>query len=574
MGTLDIISGPMFSGKSTMLLQKLIIETEIGFKILYINHSKDTRSTEPYSTHNPLYKEKLCKMNNISLISVPYLGDIDVSRYDVIGIDEAQFFDCCDLTESVTKMVEKEGKHVIAAGLTGDFRRVKFGALLDLEPLSDTFTKLSSFCQICANNNPKRRTPAPFTHRKIGDELEFNSVDVGGCEKYIPVCRKCYIKEYIYIPNLKVKDYNNVWVYGRNDFGQLGLRGTTRRVTPEQIPNLKAKFVACGSSYTAIIDQDDNILVCGSNEFGQLGLGDTTQIPNIKVVYREIFFEVLITPTQIPNIKVKFVACGNAHTAIIDQEGNTLMFGNNDYGQLGLGDTKDRRTPTQIPNLKANLANCGGNHTAIIDLENNVLTFGGNGYGQLGLGDTTQIPNIKVVYREIITPTHIPNTKAKLVSCGGAHTAIIDLENNVLTFGGNYCGSLGLGDTKDRLTPEKIPEVKAKFVNCGGVHTAIIDQNDNVLTFGGNQFGQLGLGDSKAQYTTPTQIPNLKARAKLIACGQSHTAIIDQDDNVLIFGNNGQFGVGDKKNKFTPKRIPNQKAKLVSCGFNHTIIIN
>nr|QBK86225.1 MAG: thymidine kinase [Marseillevirus LCMAC102] len=195
MGTLDIISGPMFSGKSTMLLQKLIIEASIGFKVLYINHSKDTRSAEPYSTHNPLYKEKLCQMNNISLISVPYLSDIDISRYDVIGIDEAQFFDCNDLIDSVMKMVEKEHKHVIAAGLTGDFRRNKFGALLDLEHLSDTFTKLSSFCQICANNNPKCRTPALFTHRTIGVELVPSSVvDVGGCEKYIPVCRQCYME--------------------------------------------------------------------------------------------------------------------------------------------------------------------------------------------------------------------------------------------------------------------------------------------------------------------------------------------------------------------------------------------
>jgi len=186
-GTLDLIGGPMFSGKTTELLRRLFIEAEIGLNVLYINHSNDNRSEGPFSTHNPLYKKELSTMSNVSFISAVQLSNLDF-KCDVIGIDEAQFFD--DLVDVVEKMVEKEGKHVIVSGLNGDFRRRKFGHLLDLEPLSDSYTKLQSYCKQCAMSTPKKRTLAPFSHRisRVGDVNE-----VGGYNKYIPVCRECYL---------------------------------------------------------------------------------------------------------------------------------------------------------------------------------------------------------------------------------------------------------------------------------------------------------------------------------------------------------------------------------------------
>ncbi len=66
---------------------------------------------------------------------------------------------------------------------------------------------------------------------------------------------------------------------------------------------------------------------------------------------------------------------------------NVWVFGSNKYGQLGLGDNKNRNVPTQMLNQKAKQVSVGGESTAIIDLENNVWVFGGNYFGQLGLGD-------------------------------------------------------------------------------------------------------------------------------------------------------------------------------------------
>lgn len=154
MTQLDLIGGPMFSGKTTELLRRLFNEAEIGMNVLYINHSDDTRSDNHFSTHNPLYKKKLAEKSNISFISAEKLSNVNVDEYDIIGIDEAQFF--TDLYNVVKNMVECQDKHVIAAGLNGDFRRQKFGQLLDLEPLADSYTKLQSLCKLCAGLYPKK----------------------------------------------------------------------------------------------------------------------------------------------------------------------------------------------------------------------------------------------------------------------------------------------------------------------------------------------------------------------------------------------------------------------------------
>ena len=85
-------------------------------------------------------------------------------------------------------------------------------------------------------------------------------------------------------------------------------------------------------------------------------------------------------------------------------------------------------------------------------------------WGQLGLGDS--------IIRNI--PIKIPNIIAKSVSCGGVHTVIIDMNNEVWSFGLNKDGQLGLGDNRNRNTPTKIPSIIAKSVSCGYYHTVII----------------------------------------------------------------------------------------------------
>jgi thymidine kinase len=105
---------------------------------------------------------------------------IEIDSYDVIVIDEAQFF------TNLKKFVQHavcEGKHVIVAGLDGDFKQDVFGEILSLIPIADTITKLYALCMKCRDG-----TVAPFTKRIIScSEQEL----VGDHDSYMAVCRKC-----------------------------------------------------------------------------------------------------------------------------------------------------------------------------------------------------------------------------------------------------------------------------------------------------------------------------------------------------------------------------------------------
>jgi thymidine kinase len=102
-----------------------------------------------------------------------------VQAYDVVGIDEGQFFP--DLLHFV-ELWANLGKIVIVAALDGTFQRKPFGNVLSLVPLAESVTKLNSVCMMCYAD-------APFT-RRLTSETEVEVI--GGADKYIAVCRACF----------------------------------------------------------------------------------------------------------------------------------------------------------------------------------------------------------------------------------------------------------------------------------------------------------------------------------------------------------------------------------------------
>ena len=99
----------------------------------------------------------------------------------------------------------------------------------------------------------------------------------------------------------------------------------------------------------------------------------------------------------------------------------------------------------------------------------------------------------------------------------------------------------------------------------------MIDFNDNVWVFGRNSNGQLGLGDRSR--STPTQVPNIKARQ--VSAGTLHTIVVDLENNVWVFGHNsyGHLGLGDHDDRSGPTQVPNIKAGQVSAGEQHTVVV-
>jgi thymidine kinase len=194
-GYLEIILGSMYSGKSTRLVEIYKQCKFCNISVAVINHSIDNRYDEELlSTHDEikipcmkteklldLYIESINFENENEII--PKVKDkLKIRTSDVILINEGQFFP--DLNEFV-KILLNDGKKIYICGLDGDFERKKFGQILDLIPLCDKVSKLTSLCSLC-----KDGTRGIFSMR-LTNETEQTVV---GSVNYIPVCRSCYNK--------------------------------------------------------------------------------------------------------------------------------------------------------------------------------------------------------------------------------------------------------------------------------------------------------------------------------------------------------------------------------------------
>lgn len=175
--SVEVVCGPMFSGKSTYICSLVKRYTSVGMRVLVLKPANDTRYSDNSEvvTHDNVRCE--CWTPGSHLMETPF--DILLNKQIVI-IDEAQFFD--DLRIFVESL---KHKHVVVVGLDGDYQRKPFGQVLDCIPLADKVTKLNAICQRCADG-----TPAPFTYRKVFDK---NQVSIGGSDKYAAYCRMCYI---------------------------------------------------------------------------------------------------------------------------------------------------------------------------------------------------------------------------------------------------------------------------------------------------------------------------------------------------------------------------------------------
>jgi thymidine kinase len=183
---LEIVCGPMFSGKTSFLLDKLLLFKELGYSVVYINHMSDTRNVNNYSSHNLLYNNTTLDLDNVKVAA---LSSFNPEKYDIIGIDEAQFFEA-EMVGTIVDWVDRQNKYVIVCGLNGTFDRQKFGHVLDLIPFADSVIFKNAYCKECKNDtNTLER--AIFTKHFSKSN---NVIDIGGADKYKAVCRACFLK--------------------------------------------------------------------------------------------------------------------------------------------------------------------------------------------------------------------------------------------------------------------------------------------------------------------------------------------------------------------------------------------
>jgi len=177
-GWVEVICGSMFSGKSEELIRR----------VRRAQYAKQTIAVFKPRLDNRYSEEEVVSHNGTKVIAIPIESSKDIwayitDEYDVIGIDEAQFFD-----EGIIDVISRLANHgfrVIVAGLDQDFRGEPFGPMPTIMAGAELVTKLQAVCQVCGS-------PASRTQRLINGEpagYEDPIILIGATEAYEPRCR-------------------------------------------------------------------------------------------------------------------------------------------------------------------------------------------------------------------------------------------------------------------------------------------------------------------------------------------------------------------------------------------------
>ena len=174
-GTIEVICGSMFSGKTEELLRRLKRARIARQTVEIFKPNIDIRfSAVEIVSHdrNSILSTPVDHSSNILLLS---------SEVEVVGIDEAQFFDMGLV--NVCQQLADQGVRVIIAGLDMDFKRIPFGPMPNLCAIADDVTKVHAICVQCGSL-------ANYSFRKVAGDKQ---VMLGELEEYKPLCRVCFM---------------------------------------------------------------------------------------------------------------------------------------------------------------------------------------------------------------------------------------------------------------------------------------------------------------------------------------------------------------------------------------------
>lgn len=173
-GSVEVICGSMFSGKTEELIRRLKRAEIAKQSILIFKPQIDVR----YDEKSVVSHDKNSIPSTVVSSSKEVL--IQSEKAQVVAIDEAQFFD--DDLPTICSELAKKGKRIIVAGLDMDYTGKPFGPIPELLAIADFVTKLRAICTRCGN-------PALYSYRKTADN---NVIQLGEKKEYEPLCRACF----------------------------------------------------------------------------------------------------------------------------------------------------------------------------------------------------------------------------------------------------------------------------------------------------------------------------------------------------------------------------------------------
>ena len=291
------------------------------------------------------------------------------------------------------------------------------------------------------------------------------------------------------------------------------------------------------------------------------------------------------------------------------RDGLIWCWGDNRSGQLGAGDRIQRRSGPDDPPLiavdldaRATTVALGDAHACAISEDETVHCWGENGFGQLGLGDRSNRGDDPKELGSALRPVDLGSTRAPLaLALGDRHSCVLLEGGRIRCWGANEAGQLGLGDRAtrgddpgelgDQLAPVDLgPEAVAVALAAGANHTCALLAGGVVKCWGSNEFGQLGLGDTEARGDAPGELGaalsavELGSAATAIAAGRNHSCAVLSNGSVVCWGMNGarQLGLEDGLSRGTDTTLSLEpvpfaeglSVRAVAAGASHTCAIS
>jgi alpha-tubulin suppressor-like RCC1 family protein len=280
---------------------------------------------------------------------------------------------------------------------------------------------------------------------------------------------------------------------------------------------------------------------------------------------------------------------GNHYSIILNEKNKLFVCGDNKFGQLGLGDEKERHLYIELKHNFGKIKNIynGLEHNIILNETNEIFVCGYNFHGQLGLGIKFPVSkeslkkydlgddNFKNIYLKL---SHNFGNIKKII-CGDYHNIILNDNNELFMCGYNRLGQFGLGDDEPRYTYVKNNNTFGNIKNIfgGSHHSIILNEKNEIYVSGWNNYGQLGLGHNNNEYSFIKLRDNF-GKIKDIFCGKNHNIILNEKNELYVCGYNfyGQLGLGDNNNRNKYEKLKHNFGNIVNifCGFNNNFILN
>ncbi|XP_010420281.1 PREDICTED: ultraviolet-B receptor UVR8-like [Camelina sativa] len=336
--------------------------------------------------------------------------------------------------------------------------------------------------------------------------------------------------------SLAICDDGKLFTWGWNQRGTLGHPPETKtESTPclvKSLANVKIIQAAIGGWHCLAVDDQGRAYAWGGNEYGQCG-----EEPSKDESGRPVRRDIVIPKRCAPQLTVRQVAAGGTHSVVLTREGYVWTWGQ----PWPPGDIKQISVPVRVQGLEnVRLIAVGAFHNLALKEDGTLWAWGNNEYGQLGTGDT-QPRSYPIPVQGLDDLTLVD------IAVGGWHSTALTNEGEVYGWGRGEHGRLGLGDNdkSSKMLPQKVNLLAGEDiiqVSCGGTHSVALTRDGRIFSFGRGDHGRLGYGrkvTTGKPLEIPIDIPPPEGRfnhtdeeddgtwiAKHVACGGRHTLAI------------------------------------------------